>query len=123
MPVHIRTILSASDESLSNLAKLADKIFEVAEIKPINSAQSCETASTSSSFSMEKAIDSINRRLDQLTKDFQSSRARSKSRSIYSSRHRSSSRKRDSSSECWYHRVHKSNATKCKQPCTYKQKN
>ena len=75
LPMQIRSILSASDESLSKLAMLADIINEVAECRPINEVKAStsnnqkysSSSSTSTSSTLEMAIANINKRLDELT--------------------------------------------------------
>lgn len=110
LPTQAKAILSAHDGNLDQLAKLADKIVEVSEGSSINAV--CVPS--------ESAVERLERRMDDLARQFSSlstnRRARSSSRS-----HRSRSRSKSKYSECYYHRKFGKDARNCRSPCTQKQ--
>lgn len=118
LPPHAQAILSISSESLDKLAVMADKICDT--IAPGVSAIAMSTSSESS-LSLEDKIEQLAKQISEL-KSF-GSRGRSNSRarnsSSYVSRSRSKSEKR---TLCWYHDNFKEKASKCRKPCSYKEK-
>ncbi|KAL7730892.1 hypothetical protein ACLKA6_014138 [Drosophila palustris] len=111
LPPHARAILQASNDDLSGMAKLADKILEVEGLAHMNVASVAAPAGSTSL--PAHSLHEIVTRLDSLEKRIRS-RSRSQSRS-------STNRDQNSSpAECWYHSKFGSKATKCKPPCSYK---
>ncbi|KAM8702111.1 hypothetical protein ACLKA7_017676 [Drosophila subpalustris] len=111
LPPHAQAILQASNDDLSGMAKLADKILEVEGLAHMNVASVAVPAGSTSL--PAHSLHEIVTRLDSLEKRIRS-RSRSQSRSLANRDQISSP------SECWYHSKFGSKATKCMPPCSYK---
>ncbi|GFU06376.1 transposon Tf2-11 polyprotein [Trichonephila clavipes] len=119
MPPHIQTVLSASSESLDKLAIIADKVSEVVGASStICAAKTVPPPSQSSSYSVQPAMDSLARQIQELSLQVaELTRERNSSRhQRYSSdRRRSHSHSRSVnrvSGICYYHRRYKDQVRK-----------
>lgn len=113
LPLSIQQILSISNDELTVLAKVADKIAEVSPLAP-----------TVSAVSGSSELDSIKSQLAEIKKTLASltdARGRERKRSFRGYRQRSVSRCEQSSNLCWYHAKFSSKAKKCIPPCKFKE--
>lgn len=115
LPQQTQAILSLSDDDLSKLALLADKISEVTDNPQVCSIKKQQTVNKETD-----RISNLELQISELTKTINSLKfqrpARSQSRSKQGQRTRSASR---TSEICWYHAKFHSKASKCKQPCKF----
>lgn len=120
LPAQVRAILQVSDATLTELAKLADKIMEVGDFQHL--------AAVSSAPPTHNAKDDIDRRLDRIEQQINS--LFDNTNKTYTRRSRSVSSRRGKVTEpattnstraeyCWYHRTFGEKATKCREPCSY----
>lgn len=120
LPAQVRAILQASDATLNELAKLADKIMEVGEFHNIASVTTARQPHAASE--LDKRLARIEQQINSMC-----------SSNTYRQRPRSASARRSKSNEpratragseehCWYHRTFKEKATKCRKPCSFSEK-
>lgn len=117
LPPMIKAVLSISTDSLDKLAVMADKINDQFDNPSVSQVSKSNTSLRLDH--IEGQVSEILKRIDQL------STSKNKHRRERS-RNRSGSRSRDNSeagSKCWYHYKFGKNATKCRQPCSYKSEN
>lgn len=110
LPVPTRSILSVSNDGLSHLAALADKIAE-ASSTPGVAAMSLESQQTQVG-SLNIQVSKLSQQIDEL-KAYLRQNERSRE---HKPRARSQSR---SEEHCWYHRRFGPKARKCLPPCTF----
>ncbi|GFW22841.1 retrovirus-related Pol polyprotein from transposon 297 [Trichonephila clavipes] len=129
MPPHIKTVLSASSESLDKLAIIADKVsVVVGASSTICAATTVPLPSQSSSCSAQPTMDSLARQIQKLSlqvAELTRERNSSHHQRYSSDRRRSHSRSRSvnrGSGICYYHRRYKEQARKCVSPCAFVQK-
>ncbi|KFM77448.1 hypothetical protein X975_19249, partial [Stegodyphus mimosarum] len=117
MPAHIQAVLSASSETLDQLAVTADKIAEVIQTSAI-----CATSGTGTSLDpnaitteiLARQIEELTRQVSELSHVWRTPRFRS--------RVTSRSRKGNTSSNvCFCHNRFGDKARKCAKPCVYQQ--
>lgn len=128
LPTHTQAILSVSSASLTELATLADKINEIksesavyAVAKPVETPQS-EVAK------LQTQIDQLTLQISQLSENV-FRRSMSRGRSTYRYRHNSknrdfrhSDRTQEKSEFCYYHQKFGKDARKCRDPCSFQEK-
>lgn len=129
LPTQVKVILAASDDTVTNLAHMADKIIEVADLKNnygnISSTENVVTRSTtrsveteSSQFTrLEKQIAALSMKVERLTRENRTNRERSRSRGKRPTSN--ISRDKPKHEFCWYHFKYGDDATKCKEPCKF----
>lgn len=123
LPSTIRAVLSASNDNLDNLAKMADQMWEVSDKFAISSIKTEENSSA-----LEKivnAIEKLTNKINALERKEHVSR-----RNVTPQRSRSYSKgkreRNNSNSEhelCWYHFKFGDSAKKCREPCKFETKN
>lgn len=111
LPTQIQSVLTASNDTLDNLAQMADKIAEIEQPRVFAVEQSRED------------LVGIIKNLEKKVEELQRERSRP-NQSNYHRRHRSRTPgPRPSASEetgfCWYHQNFSAKARKCIPPCTY----
>lgn len=112
MPTNIRAILAASEDTLSNLAAMADKIWE--QTGPQTSIAEIQKQGPNT---LEERLHRIESHLASLTSNF---RSRSRHRSPTPHRPRDRSKSRQQRDDwCWYHNRFGNKANKCQQPCKF----
>lgn len=125
LPTNIQAILSTSNEKLTQLAELADKIHE------INPAYQSNVYATSHSHQQNtdifSAINALNKQIEDLTKQV-GRLSRDQNQKSPGFRARSKSRERNfqdknKSDICYFHRRFKDEARKCVAPCNFLEKN
>lgn len=115
LPLTAQQILSISTDTLSNLAKIADKILEISPITPTVTA----LARPNELNSIEAELVEIKKTLKQL-QERRDPRNRFRSNSGSRDRFRSTSKSRkNANSFCWYHRRFADKASKCVKPCSF----
>lgn len=110
LPLNIQQILSVSNDTLANLANVADKIFEVSPFTPacvnaVNGSSELET--------LKAELADVKRVLKSLEE-----RGRTRQRTFSKNRKRSKSAQRNKD-YCWYHDRFLDKAKKCVKPCNY----
>lgn len=131
LPMQVQVSLATSNESLDQLAVMADKISEVtaySEISEVNAISPTQTIQTNSTLEnqiekLTRTIAELQTRWDKQTSSSRNSRnvnsrSATPSRSVNRSRSRSRSNV-NQSSKCWYHSKYGAKATKCRQPCNF----
>ncbi|KAF9409320.1 hypothetical protein HW555_011264 [Spodoptera exigua] len=127
MPSSIRAVITVcQDQSLDSLAAIADKIvensksYEIAAVGDSPAATS-QGALTELATQMSKLMWEVAALRNEVQRG-----GRSRSRSSQSNRSRSSSRKRKTSDDpdwlCRFHYRFRRNATRCEQPCAWREK-
>lgn len=136
LPVTIRTILSASNGTLAELAVMADATYDTLQAEnvfQVTSHASSSSAGASSTPSVHsdliKCIEALSFQINELHKkqDRQNDRGREQKKQDYRQRSlsRNSSRQRDQTPAanrqptCWYHRNFGTQARKCEPPCDF----
>lgn len=125
LPSASRAVLSASNDNLENLAKMADKMWEVSDRFTISSV-SKNTSEKSNFESITEILSKLTNKIEALERKEHSSRRDSSQRSR--SRNRSQSKRSMSNggkSEhelCWYHYKFGDDAKNCREPCKYTDK-
>lgn len=124
LPNQIKAILSASDDSLINLAAMADKISEVVDQK--NDFMSISSVSKNSPSTEQSRITKLENQIENLSKKIEGL-GRSRSRSRYNNnsnfqREKKRSKSRTRHELCWYHFKFGAKASKCVEPCNYENK-
>lgn len=115
LPSDMRQIISATEGDLTQMSKVADKIFEVSD-----SSSASEITTKSLNVNIQTQIDDINKRFKNLENNFNRSRSSSRNRGQFRrSRSRSKSRQRVFD-KYWYHYKYGDQAKKCVQPCNFK---
>lgn len=122
LPASSRAVLSASNDTLDNLAKMADKMWEVSDRFCVASVENGKKSS------MEKVIDALEKltnRIGALERgEHKSRRDVTPSRNRSKSRQRSKSEQKSEHENCWFHYKYGDKAQKCREPCNFsKQKN
>lgn len=129
LPPHINVALvAAENRDTQHLVNLADKIFEVSP--QYNNLHSINLAKTKPASNTNNSSQNILSDLASLVKDLQlevselksnlNNRARSRSRN---NSFRNRSRSRQNQNYCWYHSSFGNKASKCVEPCSFKNKN
>ncbi|XP_038106488.1 uncharacterized protein LOC119766161 [Culex quinquefasciatus] len=118
LPTNVRGILSICNESLANIALMADKMIETmsATVASVSKPEGLPTSETDDLKAQVAALTAEVKRMR-----IQPSRSRSRSLSRARDDARSPSRNRDD--VCWYHRKYGNNARQCREPCTFSPKN
>lgn len=112
LPTTIQTILATSEDTVQNLAKMADKIAEIEQ--PIHTY--AIASSSKEQGNLEETVKQLTKEIAELKTSFRNyQRVRSQSRT----RPRSHSRNQDDTQPCWYHRKFEDKAKKCVAPCKY----
>lgn len=115
LPGHVRAILQASNASLTELAKLADKILEVSDYRQVCSVETVQSGAT---------ISEINQRMARLEKNFEQlfqkqRRRSSSSRSTHRNAQAGTTTNTSDAEQCWYHRKFGDKARTCRKPCKF----
>lgn len=123
LPSNIQPILAASNEELTALSAMADKIHELVLPNTINATSTSKCLAPSS---LESQVAELTKQVNELTTFLHSSRPKFRDTPNRSPhlRHRSSSRKKlkePSDGLCFYHVNFGTNARKCKPPCSFNQ--
>lgn len=120
LPNNVQFIIASKpNDSLEELADLADRVYDVA------SPQIATTSAPEPQMAiLMRQVSELTREMKALKTQLNSGRpSRSKTRSSNQSRNRSSSQRSQSSyrkyPECWYHAKFGERATKCVKPCDY----
>lgn len=119
LPANMQAILTASSESLTKLAEIADKIHELAVPAQIHAVQ----ASGSNVATLQAQINELSNQVAQLLAIQTKSAPRDRSSSRDRYHRRNASRKRNKSPPpgiCFYHHNFGKKARKCVSPCNYK---
>lgn len=118
LPETARQILSASNDTLENLAKMADRVWESAESSRVHSIN--EKASNSSlSLELGKLIEKLTARIEKVESNNRKTRRDSTPHKGSRSRSKSNTKRDEETDElCWYHRTIGDDAKKCRPPCT-----
>lgn len=111
LPLNIQQILSISNDGLTNLAAIADKIAEITPYTP----------ASINAINNDSALEVIKEELKEIRGTLRDLQAREKMRR---DRNRSRGRYRSKSVEkannyCWYHTKFADKANKCTKPCMY----
>ncbi|KAH8318354.1 hypothetical protein KR074_007462, partial [Drosophila pseudoananassae] len=106
LPTQVQAILQASDASLANLAKLADKVMEVGDSYQLRTVDAKSAPTSSAVF--DDRLDRIEQQINALFKN------RSRKNSLRTDRN--SVIAADIS---WYHSKFGNAAKKCRQPCSF----
>ncbi|GFS98072.1 uncharacterized protein TNCV_2855141 [Trichonephila clavipes] len=113
LSTHVQQILAISHDQLDKLAEMADGIMAVANPTPSVHVIDAEKQD------LQTMLVEISSRLSRLE-----TRERSTSRGPGRRfRCRSTSRESGAHTHCWYHRVFKERATKCRKPCSFQTEN
>lgn len=124
LPQTIKAVLSASNDPLDNLAKMADSMWEVTDKSSISSI--------SHGNSLEKTLQTIQQQLEKVSKRLNAMESQQhKSRrdaTPHRERNRSKSKngaeRDDNTSDlCWYHRKFSERAKQCRSPCKFTESN
>nr|XP_042909054.1 uncharacterized protein LOC122271523 [Parasteatoda tepidariorum] len=110
LPTNVQQILAISNDNLDKLAEMADGIMATT-----TNAQSVSVvADSTDQTDLRSLLTEITARLARLE-------ARTSDRSRSTSQKRSTSRSRQSANSqyCWYHKIFKQRATKCRPPCSF----
>lgn len=129
LPTQVKIILTASGDSLVNLACMADKITEVAGFGKDNfgciastdrsrTRNFPPTGNDSPFEKLEKQIAALTLKVEKLTKNRERSRSRNSHRSV-SGTSRTSNDNKVNHELCWYHFRFGDKATKCREPCKF----
>lgn len=113
LPNNVRAIVSTIPGDSSQMATVADKIFEVSDVGTISEATYDRKEKTTTIDRMQQQIDELTKKLAK----FEHRRDRSRSKENI----RSKSKQREFEN-CWYHFRYGERATKCREPCNYKNK-
>ncbi|XP_037034323.1 uncharacterized protein LOC119073129 [Bradysia coprophila] len=112
------SILSCSNEPLTQQVIMADKIFETLDQ---NSIQALSSKNDKSDTDIATQFCKLEEQIAALHKDFNRSRSRNSPARQYRSRSGSNSNQLShNDKQCYYHRIYKSKARKCKPPCNFK---
>ncbi|XP_051860255.1 uncharacterized protein LOC127565511 [Drosophila albomicans] len=106
LPTQVQAILQASDASLANLAKLADKVMEVGDFHQVRTIDA-KSAPTSSAVSDDR-LDRIEQQINALSRNL------SRKNSLRTDRNSVIA-----GDMCWYHSKFGNAAKKCRQPCSF----
>lgn len=126
LPPTARAVLSASNDTLENLEKMADCMWEVSDRFSVSSIQKDDDTSTTVFNKLNAAIEKLNKRIDAFEKTSHVSRrdstphgnrTRSKSKNNNS---KNNTKDNNNDETCWYHRKFGEKATKCRSPCNSK---
>lgn len=132
LPPYINVALvAAENRDTQHLVNLADKIFEVSpQYNNIHSIKLAKTKPASNNVNTNNSSQNILSDLAGLVKGLQlevselksnmNNRARSRSRNNF---FRNRSRSRQNQNYCWYHSSFGNKASKCVEPCSFKNKN
>lgn len=123
LPNQIKAILSASDDSLGDLATMADKISEVVDYR--NDFVSISSVSKSTPLSEQSRIDNVETKIENLSRKIDEllrSRSGNNNQNNTYRRDRNRSKSRARHELCWYHSKFGTKATKCIEPCKFEQK-
>ncbi|XP_022171539.1 uncharacterized protein LOC111034568 [Myzus persicae] len=129
LPTQVKIILTASGDSLVNLACMADKIMEVAGVSKdnfgciastdISRTRSFPSTNTDTPFEkLEKQIAALTLKVEKLTNNRERSRSRNNHRSV-SGTSRARNGDKVNHELCWYHFKFGDKATKCREPCKF----
>lgn len=127
LPPTIKTVLSASNDTLENLQKMADSMWEVSDKSSISSI-------TKGNSTLEKTLSSIQQQLEKMSQRLIAIESKNRTTRRDSTPHRDRNRsksnarrgeneKDNNDSMCWYHRKLGSSARKCRSPCAFKDDN
>lgn len=121
LPETVRAILSANESAtLSIKADIADKITESMATKNINSVEINATSSNQKSINLNDLGDLIKTLRDEIKLNRRSRSSTRSSRSTSRYRFDRNQSPTHNDNYCWYHNRWRDNATKCKQPCSFK---
>jgi hypothetical protein len=129
LPTEVQRILiTQKDLDIDKVAEIADAIVEAPSTKLV--AEVNATATTSSGRTepdlayVMKCLNELSNKVDKLFQRGQGARSRSRSqRPGFSSRSHSTSSAPGQPKLCWYHDKFGNNATKCRTPCSWPDKN
>lgn len=122
LPAASRAVLSASKDTLEDLAKMADSMWEVSDRFNVNAINVDKDPLESKIDKLATALEKLSQRFNSIDKREHISRrdstphhSRSRSKSVQS---------RDSTQEahgvCWFHRKFGDAAKQCREPCEFK---
>ncbi|XP_043658987.1 uncharacterized protein LOC122623732 [Drosophila teissieri] len=117
LPAQVQTILQVSDASLSDLAKLADKVEDVGDFHNVRTVDYSSKSLPPRNTDVDDRLERIEQQISALLKNSSSKNNRSTS-----TRRSSSATTQDAgqtSSMCWYHSKFGSDAQKCRQPYSF----
>lgn len=122
LPTTTRSIVGASNDGLTQLATIADKIHDLGVCPQINASSSSVTPAQNS---LEVQIAQLTQQVSALSAKL-NERSRSRERNFHHGHNdrRSRSRRRykePTNNECFYHTNFGAKARKCNQPCSFKE--
>ena len=125
---HVQAILAtqAPTVSLTDIAKLADKVAETTQTRKVASVSGPDAETTSLLVAMARQMEALNAQVEALSVSHaekyarpSSPRPRSLSRDSRRLNSRSRSRGRSDSGLCWYHEEFGAKAHRCRSPCNW----
>lgn len=116
LPEHMRTILTAGDEELSKMVRIADSISEVSDRAYISETKKNSTDDRYNN--LEKQVAELSAQIAILNQNYRRSRSQSRSSSRSN---RSTSFSNDK--YCWFHQKFREAAKRCRSPCEFKSEN
>lgn len=117
LPEIVRQILSASNDDLNTLAKMADQIYNSTDNRFNTFSVSDSKKPTLESLfeKIDEKLDKLNTRLNRI----ESGAHKSRRDNTPNSRNRSKSNNKDTEI-CFYHERYGEDAKKCREPCVFK---
>ena len=125
LPLHARTIVSASKGDLSELAAVADAVMDSMNLSvnqaAINQPVQYEPQSNGDLMQIQQQLQDLTRQVQQLSLHrgqpiYRRSRSKSRDSKPFNRRDHTPSQQ---PTTCWYHREFGMAATKCRQPCNF----
>lgn len=113
LPQQLQTILSASQDTLPQLAITADRVFEVSQLSTTTTISTVTSPELPGLSNLQQQLADLTMQVNQLQRQLH----RPRSSSPHNSRQRSSS-PQNKLDLCWYHRKFGTKARKCQQPCS-----
>lgn len=121
LPTNIQMIIATqTGGSIDTLATLADTVSEVISQPHVHQVSQAPGPAATEVNDLKRCVEDLTRQVAALSAS-QRQRSRSRGRADWRWRSRSSSSSRQST--CWYHRKFKGDATKCRPPCNFEEKN
>lgn len=119
LPVTSRAVLSASNDDLDNLAKMADKMWEVSDRFCISSVGAEKVQEKTNIEKITMLLEKLANKVEALERKEHISR-----RDVTPQRNRSRSNGKGKSEHelCWFHYKYGNDAKKCREPCKYTDK-